>query len=85
MAESKTVKKETLPEDPMQIRVTKYIPKVPAGEQQSIYVCLNGKGYNIPRGKNVDMPLPVWEIIERAMNAEEKREADVREAATCSV
>ncbi len=84
MAESKTVKTE-MPADPMQIRVTKYVPKLPANEQQNIYVNINGKGFNIPRGKNVDMPLPVWEIIERALNAEEKYDADVRDASVHSV
>ena len=79
MAESKTVKTE-MPVDPMQERVTKYVPKLPANEQQNIYVNINGKGFNIPRGKNVDMPLPVWKIIERALKAEEKCEADVRDA-----
>lgn len=84
MAEAKTVKEEKFA-DPMQERVTKYVPKLPANEQQNIYVNINGKGYNIPRGKNVDMPLPVWKIIDRALKAEEKYDEGVRDASVHSV
>lgn len=67
-------------EDPMQQRVTKYVPRQSGNDQQNIYVGINGKGYNIPCGKNVEMPLPVWLVIERALQAEEKYDADVRDA-----
>ena len=42
MAEAKTVKVEK-PVDPMQERVTMYVPRLPVGEQQNIYVNINGK------------------------------------------
>ena len=50
MAEAKTVKAEKSV-DPMQERVTMYVPRLPEGEQQNIYVNINGKGFNITRGK----------------------------------
>jgi hypothetical protein len=36
------------------------------------YVGLNGKGWNIPRGKNVQVPKPVADIIERHNLANER-------------
>ena len=74
------VKKQENPEDPMLQRVTKYIPRQSGSDQQNVYVGINGKGYNIPCGKNVEMPLPVWLVIERALQAEAKYDADVRDA-----
>lgn len=64
--------------DPMQDMVTKVIPYARAGQQQNLWVCLNGKGYNIPRGKAVELPVPVWEIIDRMMAAERKYEEELR-------
>lgn len=60
--------------------VSVFIPKVP-GEAPSLWVGLNGKSWSIPRGKRVEVPAEVAEIIyrrERTMQhadeyAEEKR------------
>ena len=84
MAEAKTVKVEK-PVDPMQERETMYVPRLPVGEQQNIYVNINGKGFNIPRGKNVDMPRPVADIIKRALKAEQRYDEGVRDASVHSV
>lgn len=64
--------------DPMQERVTRFVPRAPAGEPQSIYININGKGFNIPRGKTVSMPVPVSEILTGMMRAEDAVEADIR-------
>ena len=72
-----TVAEQTVT-DPMKELVTRVVPYAPAGEQQSLWVCLNGKPYNIPRGKAVEMPAPVWEIIDRMMAAERKLEDELR-------
>lgn len=67
--------------DPMKEMITDVIPYAPAGEQQNMYVGLNGKTYNIPRGKSVELPMPVWEIIKRALAAERKVEEELRKNA----
>ena len=54
------------------------IPRAPAGEQQSLFVGLNQKNYLIPRGVSVELPLPVWEIVQMALRAEAQVDADLR-------
>ena len=53
----------------MQQTVRCRIPRAPAGEQQSLFVGLNQKNYLIPRGVSVELPLPVWEIVQMAAPA----------------
>lgn len=53
--------------------VTVLIPKEGANTA-SLFVSVNGKGYNIPRGKSVRVPRSVAEVLarrERAMKIEE--------------
>ena len=72
------MKNKTL--DPMKRMVTRSVPFAAAGEQQSIYVSLNRKNYLIPRAKPVTVPLAVWEIVERILEAERIQEAEIRNA-----
>lgn len=74
--ESKAAKTATT--DPMQEKISRAVPYARAGEQQSLWVCLNGKAYNIPRGKAVELPKPVWEIIDRMLAAERKQQEELR-------
>ena len=44
---------------------TVFIPKV-SGEEPSIFVGLNGRSWQIPRGKKVDVPVYVARVLEEA-------------------
>ena len=44
--------------------VSIFVPKV-AGEAPSLWVAINGKSWNIPRGKRVDVPEEVAAIVYR--------------------
>ena len=35
-------------------------------QQQSEFVCVNGRTFQVPRGKAVEVPLPVYEVLENA-------------------
>lgn len=59
-------------------KVTKTIPYANNGEQQNMFVSLNGKSWNVPRGQAVTLPAAVWEIIDRALAAERKYQEDLR-------
>ena len=37
-----------------------------AMEQQSVFVCVNGRTFQVPRGKAVEVPEPVYEVLENA-------------------
>lgn len=60
--------------DPMSVKERVFIPKA-AGEEPCVLVGLNGKNYNIPRGKQVEVPKPVADILyqsEKAKDAADK-------------
>lgn len=66
MAATATKKNEEL--------VEVYIPKIP-GEAPDKYVAINGKAWNIPRGKMYKVPAKVARMLNRAQAAAE--EADM--------
>ena len=59
------------------VKVT--LPKAPSGQSQSVYVGLNQRDYLIPPGQEVELPLPVWEILRMSMRAEALVDAQLRE------
>lgn len=48
--------------NPMEIMESFYAPKI-SGEDSHIFVGLNGKSWLIPRGKTVQIPKPVADIL----------------------
>ena len=39
------------------------LPRAGGTEQQSVFVCVNGRTFQVPRGKAVEVPEPVYEVI----------------------
>lgn len=78
MADKKSAHAKKQGYDPMKRKQTRALPYAPSGEQQSLYVSLNGRTWNVPRGKPVSLPMAVWEVVDRAMDAEHKREQELR-------
>lgn len=58
--------------DPMKEKVTVFVQMV-SGEESSLFVAVNGKAWQIPRGKHVEVPKPVAEIIERSQRNNTKQ------------
>lgn len=50
------------------------LPKAPKGEEPYVYVCINGHSFQVPRGKPVDVPLPVYDRLMIAQEAQYKAE-----------
>ena len=42
------------------------LPRAGGTEQQSEFVCVNGRTSQVPRGKAVEVPAPVYEVLENA-------------------
>ena len=42
------------------------LPRAGGTQQQSEFVCVNGRTFQVPRGKAVEVPLPVYEVLENA-------------------
>ena len=57
------VPQEQKPYDPMQDKVSITLPRATGSEEDTLFVGLNGKGYNIKRGVPVMVPRPVAAII----------------------
>ncbi len=55
---------------PAEEMVEVFLPKVP-GEAPTQYVALNGKAWQIPRGKKTQLPRDVALVLERAQLAQE--------------
>lgn len=41
------------------------------GEAKSVYVCVNGVAMQVPRGKTVPLPFPLWDRLMKMEEAEE--------------
>lgn len=76
MAETKvkTAPKEEL--NPMKRMKTVYLPSEGAkGQNNSLFVGLNGKGYNVMRGTPVQVPEPIYQIVKEMERLENKGRA----------
>lgn len=72
------------PKNPMQKYVTVNLSRATGKEEDSVFVGLNGKGYNIKRGVPVRVPLPVANILresERQRDRQAKFEEEQSERA----
>lgn len=54
-----------------------FLPYATKGEEQFIFVAVNGRKYQVPRGRNVTVPLPLYERI-RIMQEAESRTVEYR-------
>lgn len=49
-----------------------FLPYATKGEEQFIFVAVNGRKYQVPRGRNVTLPLPLYERIKIMQEAESR-------------
>lgn len=57
-----------------------FLPRASETEQQFEFVCINGKAYQVPRGKPVEVPLAVDEVLEHAQMQEAELFERIRQA-----
>lgn len=68
-------KDETNISDPWKIKKEIFVPKVPnSRDQPDVVASVNGRHFSVQRGKPVEVPLPIWEVIKRSLDAEEEAE-----------
>ena len=61
--------------DPMQEKVTVLLPRATGKEEETLFVGLNGKGYNIKKGVPVRVPRPVADILDESRRQQERQAA----------
>lgn len=75
-------KSDVIPEtpyNPMKDMVQVRLPRATGKEEDTLFVGLNGKGYNIKRGVPVNVPRPVYEILmERERQIEHQAAFDTK-------
>ena len=72
---AETVKKaaeEAVEVSPWDVKKTIFLPRGQESEEQSRFVCVNGRTFMVPKGKDVKVPLPVYEVLMNARMAEEE-------------
>ena len=69
-----SVSETNTPVNEMEIMEEIYLHKIP-GEANTKFVGLNGKGWNIPRGKKVMVPKPIADILNNSEASLEAAEA----------
>ena len=62
MAETNLTKTKA-PADPWQEMRPVFLSRPIGGEQKHVVVGVNGRLYKVPRGKQVDVPLPLYERL----------------------
>lgn len=58
--------------DPWKQKVTIFVPRATDGEPNYKIVGVNGKMFKIMRGKNVQVPIPVAEVLQHSFEAAEE-------------
>ena len=75
------------PYDPWQDMRKVFIPKRSRSEQSTLEVGVNNKTYFVPKDQMVDVPMPLWEVIQemldrqKIMEQEAAKDAGTREYA----
>lgn len=57
--------------DPWKDMRTIKLPRAPKGEANFVYVAVNGVRKQVPRGKTVALPLPLYEVLMQSQAAQE--------------
>ena len=65
-AEKTEQKRRIAMENAFAVMKTITLPRAGGTEQQSEFVCVNGRTFQVPRGKAVEVPEPVYEVLENA-------------------
>lgn len=79
MAAAKQQKQVANPYAYLDEPVTVYVPRAQAGEEQQLYLSVNGNSMYVPRGRNVQLPRYAAEVLMQTLRLEEKYERDVAE------
>lgn len=80
MATEKNTKIETA-YNPWKHMVVVFLPKASDGDQNYVRVGINGKMYQVPRGRQVRVPKPVYDVLSRSEHAQKISEMYSKERA----
>lgn len=76
MTEEVKNEKQTRQTDPWKIMKKIRLPRKPYGEEGYEFVGVNGKQYQVPCGKEDEVPLPIYKRLQITLAARDKLEDD---------
>lgn len=56
-----------------------FIPKYSRSEQETRLVSVNGRDFFVPKGQEVDVPAPVYEVLMNSENMRKQTQEDAKE------
>ena len=65
--------------DPWQRKMTITLPRPGVTEKRMLFVRVNDRTFSLPKGKSIEVPYPVYEVLRRAIKAEEATADYLRE------
>lgn len=65
--------------DPFTIMKEIRLPRGPQGEPDTVYAAVNGRAWYVKRGVVDKVPLPIYEVLMNALDAEEASDRFARE------
>jgi hypothetical protein len=74
-----TAKVNTIANDPWEDMRKIRLAKAAKNETNYQYVAVNGRAYQIPKGKEVEVPFPIYDRLIKMQEAEEAADAYERE------
>ncbi len=66
--------------DPWQDMRQVFIPKRSRAEQNTIEVGVNDKTFFIPKDQFVEVPMPLWEVVQEMLDAQKTMEEEAKKA-----
>ena len=70
--------KETPMYDPWKDMRTVYVPKRTRTEQDTLEVGVNDRTFFVPKDMNVDVPMPVYEVVQEKLRMEKRFEQNLK-------
>ena len=78
MAKVENEAKQAAVYDPWQDMRTVYVPKRTRTEQDTLEVGVNDRTFFVPKDKPVEVPLPVYEVVQERLRMEKQFEQNLK-------
>lgn len=72
------IEEKAMEYDPWQDMRKVYVPKRSRGEQSTLEVGVNDKTYFVPKDTEMEVPVPVWEVITEMLSRQKIMEDEAR-------
>lgn len=75
----KATETQTQQQNPWEDMRKVFIPKYSRSEQETRLVSINGRDFFVPKGQEVEVPAPVYEVLKNSENMRKQTQEDAKE------